>query len=68
MTITHEIRQAIDQAGEQPVRVDDPETRTQYVILKAEVYDRMRSLLEAEEIDPSFFEFGDFIPLKREAD
>ena len=34
-TITPEIRQAIEQAGDQPVRLLDPMTNTQYVLVKA---------------------------------
>jgi len=37
-TITPEIRQAIEQAGEQPVQLTDPETSSVYVIVRAEVY------------------------------
>lgn len=29
-----------------PVRVTDPETSREYVVVKAEVYDRLRGLLE----------------------
>jgi hypothetical protein len=64
MTIlTPELRQEIEKAGEQPVRITDPETRNQYVLVKADVYDKMRAFMEAEQIDPSFYEYGDFIPL-----
>ena len=44
MTITPEQRLEIDQAG--AVRIEDPETHAAYVILKAEVYERIQSLLE----------------------
>ncbi len=43
MTITPEQRHKIDQPG--AVRIEDPETHTAYVILKAEVYERMKPLL-----------------------
>jgi hypothetical protein len=33
-------------AGDEPVRIADPETQTEYVILKADVYDRMRALAD----------------------
>jgi hypothetical protein len=46
MTITPELKQAVEQAGGRPVRIEDPETHAQYVILKAEVYDRMKPDLE----------------------
>jgi hypothetical protein len=45
-TLTPEQRQEIRRAGEEPVRLADPETQTEYVILKADVYDRIRALAE----------------------
>ena len=68
MTITPEIRQAVDQAGDGPLRLEDPETHSEYVLLKAEVYDRMHAVIEAERVDPSFFEYGDFTPVERDPD
>jgi hypothetical protein len=63
-TLTPEQRNAVERAGEQPVRIEDPETRTEYVILKADVYEKMRAAMETEQIDPSFYEYGDFNPAK----
>ena len=40
--ITPEIRAAIEQAGEQPVELTDPLTNSVYIIVRAEVYERMR--------------------------
>jgi hypothetical protein len=62
-TITPEQRRLVEQAGDAPVRIADTETDREYVLLRADVYDRMRHLLEVEEIDPSFFEIGDFEPV-----
>jgi hypothetical protein len=45
-TIPPEIRQAIEQAGESPVQLTDPETNAAYVIVRAEVYERMRALCD----------------------
>jgi hypothetical protein len=61
--LTPEQRQEIEKAGEEPVRLSDPETHRKYVIVKEEAYERMRALLEEEEIDPSYFEYEDFEPL-----
>jgi hypothetical protein len=44
--LTPEQRQEIQRAGEEPVRLADPETQTEYVILKADVYDRIRALAD----------------------
>jgi hypothetical protein len=42
-TITPEIRQAIEQAGNAPIRIEDPETKTIYVLVKEEELDQLRS-------------------------
>jgi hypothetical protein len=44
--ITPEQRRQIEEAGGEPVRLEDPETRAEYVLLKADVYDRLRQLVE----------------------
>lgn len=44
--LTPEQRQLIEQAGDQPVRIEDPETRQAYVIVRAELYERVRYVLE----------------------
>ena len=48
-TITPEQRIAVAEAGEAPVELDDPQSGTTYVLMRADVYERMRSLLEDEE-------------------
>jgi hypothetical protein len=48
-TLSAELRQAIEKAGDDPVRIEDPETHTAYVLLKAEFYDRMKPLLRSED-------------------
>jgi hypothetical protein len=45
-TLTPEQRQEIQRAGGEPVRLADPETQTEYVILKANVYDRISALAD----------------------
>ena len=52
-TLTPEQRQAVAQAGESPLRIEDPETHAAYVLLKAEVYERFKPLVEPKaEVDP----------------
>src|SRR4051794_42672 len=46
-TLTPELKRAVDQAGDSPVRLMDPETRRAYVLVSAEVYDRL--LLKEED-------------------
>jgi hypothetical protein len=43
MIITPEQRHEIEHAG--AIRIEDPETHAAYVVLKAEVYERIKSLL-----------------------
>lgn len=64
MTITPELKQAMEQAGGEPVRVEDPETHTAYVLLKEEVYRRIVQLAELPNSDLSLHEFEEFIPLQ----
>jgi hypothetical protein len=45
-TLTPELRQEIQRAGDEPVRLADPETQTAYVILKADIYDRILTLAD----------------------
>ena len=61
-SLTPEQRQLVARAGAEPVRVADPETNVAYVILKAEVYERLLKLMEVERVDRSLFEFGEFHP------
>jgi hypothetical protein len=40
-TLNAALRQEIEKAGDDPVRIEDPETHTAYFVLKAEDYDRI---------------------------
>jgi hypothetical protein len=44
MTITPELKHAVERAGEAPVRLEDPQTRQTYVLLKTEVYECLRQV------------------------
>jgi hypothetical protein len=48
-TITPEQRVAIAEAGDAPVELADPQTGVAYVLMRADLYERMRVLLEDEE-------------------
>jgi hypothetical protein len=50
MTITREQRQAVEQTGDQPVRLEDPENHRAYVLLKEEAYERLVSTNGAEQV------------------
>jgi hypothetical protein len=49
--ITPELKQAIEQAGGGPVRLEDPETNAVYVLMSGEVYERLRTPPD-DEISP----------------
>ncbi len=63
MNITPDLKQAVERAGDEPVRLEDPETHLAYVLVKEEVYQKLREALGFEKVDPSFYEFGEFLPL-----
>ena len=52
IALTGEQHRAIEDAGGEPVRVEDPETKATYVLLRAEVYERIRALLGADGLAP----------------
>ena len=45
-TFTPEMRRALEEAGEQPLEITDPETQQRYFLVKADVFDRIRLLFE----------------------
>ncbi len=45
-TLTPEIRKALIEAGEQPLEILDSETQQRYMLLKADVFDRIHLLLQ----------------------
>jgi hypothetical protein len=49
--LSDEQRSAIEQHAGQPVYVIDTVNETEYVIIPAEVYGRVRALLESDEFD-----------------
>jgi hypothetical protein len=42
-TLTPELKQAVEQAGGSPVRLMDPETHQAYILVNAEVFERLLS-------------------------
>jgi hypothetical protein len=45
-TLSAEIRKAVTEAGEEPLEIIDPETQERYMLLKAEVFERLWHLLQ----------------------
>jgi hypothetical protein len=60
MTLTPDLKQAIERAGDEPVRVEDPDTHTAYVVIKEDVYRRLREAIP--ESDCTLHEFEELIP------
>jgi hypothetical protein len=61
-TLTPEQRQLVEQAGGAPVRLEDPETREEYVLLKRDVYEHLLNPEEVERVDLSDDEDREFHP------
>jgi hypothetical protein len=47
----------IEREGEQPVRVSDPSHSASFVLVRAEVYERFKSLFEEDPVTPAEREF-----------
>jgi hypothetical protein len=45
LTIPKELQQAVRASHGRPLRLTDPETHTEYVLLQAEMYDQLHGLL-----------------------
>ena len=48
-TLTPELKRAVEQAGDAPVRLTDPETHRNYVLVSADIYDRLLNQAEQRE-------------------
>jgi hypothetical protein len=62
MTLTPELKQAVEKAGDEPVRVEDPETHTAYVVIKEDLYRQLREAVP--ESDFTLHEFEELTPLE----
>jgi hypothetical protein len=51
VNLTEEMRQALDAQPQVPVRVVDARTNITYVLVRADLYERVKPLLEEEEFD-----------------
>lgn len=62
MTITPELKEAVERSGEGPIRVVDLETQTAYVLIREDVYRKMIEQTAIDHSDRSLYEFGEFHP------
>ena len=51
--LTQQQHEALSQNGAEPVRAIDPATKAEYVLIRAELYDRLKSLLADDLPDTS---------------
>jgi hypothetical protein len=49
--LTEPLRQALDAAPNDPVPVVDPRTNQTYVLIRSEVYDRVKALLDPDDLE-----------------
>jgi hypothetical protein len=49
-SLSAELRKEIEKAGDDPVRIEDPETQTSYVLMKADVYERITLPLASDRL------------------
>jgi hypothetical protein len=62
MTLSPELKQAVEAAGDEPVRVEDAETRTAYVVIREELYHKLRDAVP--ESDLTLHEFEELTSLE----
>lgn len=62
MTLSPELKQAVDEGGDEPVRVEDPETHTAYVVIREDLYRKLREAVP--ESDWTLHEFEELTPLE----
>ena len=53
-TLTPELKQAVVQAGDSPVRLIDPETQKAFFLVSAEVYERLLVVAEGQREQAAF--------------
>ena len=63
MTITSEMKHAVEQAGIEPVRVEDPVNGTTYILIREAVYRQMREIVSLESSERELDVFQDTRPL-----
>jgi hypothetical protein len=63
MTLSPELKQAIEKADDQPVRVEDPETQTAYVVIREDDCRRLRNAVP--ESDFALHEFEELRPRQK---
>jgi hypothetical protein len=62
LSLTDDIRQAIEAAGGSPVYIADPTTNTSYVILRAEDFEKMKTESESDDVSSMYPLIADIAP------
>jgi hypothetical protein len=60
--LTEDQRQAVEQLGGGPVYIIDPTTNARYVLMRAEDYEKMNVLTEADEVSSMYPLLADIAP------
>ncbi len=50
--LTEPLQQALDEQPGEPLRLVDPRTQAAYVLIRADLYERVRALVEEEDLTP----------------
>jgi hypothetical protein len=57
--LTEQQGQEVRKVPDGPVRITDPVTKLEYVIVRAEVYERLSRIMQ--EVDTSLYEYADLV-------
>ncbi len=60
--LTDDLRQAIEEAGGSPVYLADPTTDTNYVILRAEDYEKLKGRSDLDDVSSMYPLLADISP------
>jgi hypothetical protein len=50
--LTEPLQQALDERPGEPLRLVDPRTQVTYVLIRADLYERVQALVEEEDLTP----------------
>jgi hypothetical protein len=62
VTIPRDLKRIVEQAGREPIRIQDPETHTAYLLVREDVYRKLWEQAAIDHADRSLYEFGEFVP------
>ncbi len=60
--LSDELRQAIEEGGGAPVYIVDPTTKTSYVLMRAEQFEKISALVDGDGVEAMYPLLADFEP------